>query len=983
MKKILIDLQEYVSEISKAYKDRDAYRYIVDGTIAHKSFKDLERDVNAVASWFVNNGWSGRHVAIIGSTSYNWVVTFLGITCSSNVVIPIDRMLSSDDILNLISMGDTDTVFVSSDFEHLIPLINEADNPVTDIISFADPRFSEILLTERVPLPKIDPGALAEILFTSGTTGVSKGVMLSHRCIVSNISDIYRMNFAQNLKKDPVVMSILPIHHTFELTVDNLGVLYCGATVCINDKIENIVENLNKFKPSVILIVPAIAETFYRRIMESISSGSNKRKIAYAKRMNKVLRTFNIDARRKIYKSILDRFGGDLTNVIVGGAALRPEIAEAFDEFGVNMYQGYGLTECAPLISANYPRKNKVGSVGKPVSYMKVKIDHGEIIVKGPGVMIGYYKNPEATADAFTKDGWLRTGDLGAFDEEGYLYITGRSKNLIILDNGKNIYPEELETQIGVIDGVKEVLVYENKGKICAAIHPSDLKDKELTKNIKLKIKELNNSWPSYKKIVSIAFVTKDFPKTTTLKIKRNEAINMVRELISKKAVEYVAPSTTEQKLITSVFEQVLDSKRVGIKEDFFDLGGDSLAAFEAAALLGIQAQEIYENPTPEQLEAVLISAKNAADADSSGIDVNAIISREANLTHTVKEKNILLTGATGFLGAHILRELQKRQANVVCLVRSEEKLQKTLEYYFPKTYKTFKYGVAVGDIEKECFGLSSEDYATLADKTTIVIHTAANVSHAGHYSDFERTNVLGTQNVIDFCKAADAVLHHTSTASVHGAGTVEQRRPDLTFDEFCLDIGQKYSQNVYIHSKYKAEERVLIARNEGLKANIYRIGNLTWRNEDGMFQKNAGDNGFLGRCRGLLKVGKYSAELAQYPIDFTPVDECACAYVKLALSDKVNNVYNLYNPYTYTIQGLGRKLFKRFKCVSREELDKTLKAKITDKDVAVLSFYASIASASANIPMNNDFTVKRLRKLGFKWSKIGLSYLKHMAKFK
>lgn len=983
MKKVLIDLQEYVSEISKAYKDRDAYRYIVDGTIARKTFKDLERDVNSVASWFVNKGWSGRHIAIIGSTSYNWVITFLGITCSSNVVIPIDRMLPAEDIVNLIAMGDTDTVFVSSEFEHLVPLIKDAENPVTDAISFADESFKEILGTEHVPLPKIDPGALAEILFTSGTTGVSKGVMLSHRCIVSNISDIYRMNFAQNLKKDPVVMSILPIHHTFELTVDNLGVLYCGATVCINDKIENIVENLNKFKPSVILVVPAIAETFYRKVMESISSGSNKRKIAFARKINKALRTFNIDARRKIYKSILDRFGGELTNVIVGGAALRPEIAEAFDEFGVNMYQGYGLTECAPLISANYPRKNKVGSVGKPVSYMKVKIDHGEILVKGPGVMIGYYKNPEATADAFTKDGWLRTGDLGAFDEEGYLYITGRSKNLIILDNGKNIYPEELESQIAVIDGVKDVLVYENKGKICAAIHPSDTKNKEQAKNIKLKIKELNNSWPSYKKIVSIAFVTKDFPKTTTLKIKRNEAISMVRELISKKAVEYIAPSTAEQKLIVSVFEQVLDSKKVGIKEDFFDLGGDSLAAFEAAALLGIQAQEIYENPTPEQLETVLLSAKRAADADASGVDVNAIINRNCNQTHIVKEKNVLLTGATGFLGAHILNELLKRKANVVCLVRNEERLKKTLEYYFPKTHTTFKYDVVIGDIEQEKFGLSDEEYVALAEKTTLAIHTAANVSHAGHYSDFERTNVTGTQHVIDFCKTANAVLHHTSTASVHGAGTVEQRNPNAKFDEFCLDVGQKYTQNVYIHSKYKAEERVLVARDEGLKTNIYRIGNLTWRSKDGMFQKNSQDNGFLGRCRGILKVGKYSSELDRYPIDFTPVDECASAYVRLALSDRVNNIYNLYNPYTYSIRMLGRKLFKRFKQVPREELDKLLKDNISDKDVAVLSFYSSIASASANVPMSNDFTVKELKKLGFKWSKIGLKYLKHMAKFK
>ena len=508
MKK-LTNLQEFVCEISRAYGDRDAYRYIVDDRIVRKTFKDFERDINSVASWFVNNGWKGKHIAIIGSSSYRWVVTFLAVACSSNVVIPIDKMLPESDILNLLVMGDADIVFVSKDFDYLIPKIKEAENKVIDVISFSGERFRKIRRTEHTTLPEIDPEALAEILFTSGTTGVSKGVMLSQKNIVSNINDIHRMDYAQNVKSAPVVMSVLPIHHTFELTVDNLGVLYCGATVCINDKIENIVTNLNRFKPSVILIVPTIAEIFYKKVIESISSGSNKKKIDFAKRLTRFCRAFGIDARRSVFKSLLQRFGGNLTNVIVGGAALRPEIADAFKEFGINMYQGYGLTECAPLISANYPGKNRIGSVGKPVSYMDVKIDNGEIIVKGSGVMIGYYKNPEATLEAFTEDGWLRTGDLGHFDDDGYLYITGRSKNLIILDNGKNVYPEELEGDIAVIDGVKEVLVYENKGKICAAILPTDPNDKELTKNIKLKLKELNANLPSYKKVVSIAFIAR------------------------------------------------------------------------------------------------------------------------------------------------------------------------------------------------------------------------------------------------------------------------------------------------------------------------------------------------------------------------------------------------------------------------------------------------------------------------------------------
>ncbi|MBQ8849169.1 MAG: AMP-binding protein [Clostridia bacterium] len=983
MKKTLVDLQEYVKEIAKAYRDRDAYRYIVDDVVVGKSFTELERDVNSVASYFVKKGWTGKHIAIIGSSSYRWVTTFLGVACSANVIIPIDKMLSEDEMLDLLVMGDADMVFLSEEFESMLGKITEAENCVKEVVLFSDKSFRDILRTEHVKLPKIDPDALSEILFTSGTTGVSKGVMLSQKNIVSNINDIYRMDFAQNLKSDPIVMSVLPIHHTFELTVDNLGVLYCGATVCINDKLENIVANLNRFKPSVILVVPTIAEIFYKKVMEGISCGPNKRKVAAAKKVNRILKTLKIDARRELYKSLLDKFGGNLTNVIVGGAALRPEIAEAFDEFGVNMYQGYGLTECSPLISANYPNMNRFGSVGKPVSYMDVKIDNGEIIVKGDGVMLGYYKNPEATAEAFTEDGYLRTGDLGYFDEDGYLYITGRSKNLIILDNGKNIYPEELEAQVAVLDGVKDVMVYENKGKLCAVVQPADFNDKNLTQSIKLGIKALNATLPPYKRMVSIAFISRDFPKTTTLKIKRKEAIKMVREVVAKKTVEHVPPTTREQKKIAAAFENVLGCRNIGIKEDFFDLGGDSLAALEVSALIGVQAQEIYENPTVEQLEKVLLTVKDKAASDDNRIDINELIRHNSNMLHNNEVKYVLLTGATGFLGSHILRELLRRKMHVICLVRSEEKLKNILKYYFPKEHEYFRYKVRIGDIKQPKFGLSDEDYDQLVKRVDMVIHTAANVSHAGHYEEFERTNVVGTQNVIDFCMLSGAVLQHTSTASVHGAGTVEQKNPDAKFDEFILDIGQNYTQNVYIHSKYKAEERVLLARENGLKANIFRIGNLTWRMSDGKFQRNAQDNGFLDRCRGILKVGVYSKEVADYPIDFTPVDECADAYVRLALHNRVNNIYNLYNPHMFTVDTLAKKLFRSIKEVPREIFEKSLKEMITDKAVAVLSFYTSLASSSKNIPMSNEFTIRELKKLGFKWSKIGIRYLGYMNKIR
>ena len=984
MNKTLIDLQEFVKEISDVYGDRYAYKYIVDDTVVCKTFKDMERHANSIASWFVKKGYEGKHVAIIGSSSYRWVVAFLGIACSANVVIPIDKMLSEDEMLGLLRMGDADVVLLSDEFAHMADRIRSENDRVTDVIALSDSSFLELLHCEHVELPKIDPDALAEILFTSGTTGMSKGVMLSQKNIVSNINDIYRMDYAQNVKGQPVVMSVLPIHHTFELTVDNLGVLYCGATVCINDRLENIVANLNRFKPSVILIVPTIAEIFYKKIKEGICSGDNKRKIGAARKINKALKKVKIDARRKLYRSLLDKFGGNLTNVIVGGAALRPEIAEAFDEFGINMYQGYGLTECAPLISANYPNCNRFGSVGKVVSYMDTKIVDSEILVKGDGVMLGYYKNEEATAEAFDEDGYLRTGDLGYFDEDGFLYITGRSKNLIILDNGKNIYPEELETHIATIEGVKDVMVYESRGKLCAAIQPLDFNDKELTKAIKLGIKALNAELPPYKRVVSIVFISRDFPRTTTLKIKRKEAIKMIKEIIVKKTVEYVPPSTKEQKKIISAFERVLGCKNVGIKEDFFDIGGDSLTALEVSAIVGIPAQEIYERPTAEQLaEALLIAKEAAREEEKNTVDINELIRHNTNQLHNSEVKYVLLTGATGFLGSHILRELLRRKLHVICLVRNEEKLKSVLKYYFPKEHEYFRYKVRIGDIKQPMFGLSEEEYQVLVKKVDMVIHTAANVSHAGYYADFEKTNVIGTQNVIDFCILAGAVLQHTSTASVHGSGTVEQRNPDATFDEFVLDIGQNYKQNVYIHSKYKAEERVLMARADGLEANIFRIGNLTWRMSDGKFQRNAQDNGFLDRCRGLLKVGMYSKEIADYPIDFTPVDECADAYVRLSLNNRVNNVYNLYNPHVFTIDSLGRKLFKSFKRVSREIYEKSLKELIADKAVAVLSFYSSIASSSRNIPMSCDYTVKELRKLGFRWSKIGIKYLSYMKKIR
>ncbi len=969
-------LKEFVEFLDKNYSKIDAYRFLVDDNVESRTYNQLKNDSYALASYFVNKGYNHKHIAILGGTSYEWVVSFFAVGMSGNVVIPIDKMLSEKEMLFLFEKGDVDCILYSSDYTRVAEHGKESVVSVKEIVGLSSDTFKSALKTAHVEMPQTNPDEMVEILFTSGTTGTSKGVMLSQTNIVVNLKDVIRMNYGSNLKNGMRVLSVLPIHHTFELTVDNLGVLGNGGTICINDKLENIVKNLNVFKPSMILIVPAIAEAFYKKIQEGLNDPAMQKKLKLGRKVVKATKALGMDTRRKIFKSVLNKFGGELTNVVVGGAALRPEICNCFKEFGINVYQGYGLTECAPLVAANYPGMDRVGSVGQPVSYMEVKIENDEILTRGAGLMLGYYKSQEQT-DEVIKDGWFHTGDLGYLDEDGFLYITGRCKSLIILDNGKNIYPEELEEKLLTIDGVKDAFVYGDKGRICALILPFD---KEKKRDIENEVKKINEMLPTYKKITFVSFSNKEFPKTTTLKIKRHELLKTIQNQSVDEEVKYVAPNTPTEKRVAEEFEQILTQK-VGLLDDFFELGGDSLSAFELAANLGITAQDVYEYPTAQTL-AKFIDDSDETVEDESDVDVNALIAKDANVEVNNPHKCIFITGATGYLGAHVMRELLKMNQNVVALVRDEERLKKTLKRYFPKDCDSFKYRAVKGNIEEKHFGIDDATYASLVKEVDTVVHIAANVHHAGHYADFERTNVTGTKNAIEFAKDANAILHHTSTASVCGVGTVAIPKTDKPFDEFVLNIGQKYVQNVYIHSKYKAEETVLVERANGLKANIYRIGNLTWRKSDGLFQKNAEENGFIGRSRGLFKAKMYTPELAEYPMDFTAVDECAQAYAKLVLHNRANNIYQLYNPYDYTIQQLSKKMFQKFKCVSKKEFDKFLKDSIQDKDLAILSFYSSIASKSRNVPLKNEFTCETLKSLGFKWSTIGFFYLRHFRKF-
>ena len=965
-------LQNFNDYISR-YEDKVAYRYLEDDEIKEKTYRQLTADSRNTASWFAKNKIHGMHIAILGSASCDWITTYLGITISGNVAVPLDKMLPVEEICNLIRMGDIEMLFASPEFKSNFEEYRKNSPQLKTCISFDDAQFSDIKKTPFTTLPEVNEDDLAELIFTSGTTGTSKGVMLSHKNITSNAWNIKYYEF-QN-PSPATAMSVLPIHHTFELTVNNLAILMVGETICINDSLENIIKNMQIFRPTTMLVVPMMADLFAKKIKDALADPSQKRRFDKGLAICKAFKKIGVNAEHTVFSSVHKKFGGRLRRLIVGGAPLRDEVTETLQMIGLEVYQGYGLTETAPVISVNSPAHgNKIGTVGVVIPETEVRIHDGEIQVKGPSVMMGYYKNEKATEEAF-EDGWLRTGDLGNIDEDGFISITGRKKNLIILDNGKNIYPEELEEHINALPTVKESMVYQHKGKICAMVQLVASSQKDEVRNA---IRELNAKMPTYKKINGVVFRVKDFPKTTTMKIKRNEVMREI-ELNEVKQTEYKAPRNEQEKHICTVFETVLGKTPFGIGDDFFEEGGDSLKALEAAAELGIQAQEIYDYSTPEKLAESMNGSESQHEEKVEHI--NEMIVETISDEKAEPPKRILLTGATGYLGSHILHELLLNKINVICLVRNPQKLESILKFYFPHDHLLMKYQAVIGDMEKDNLGLDDHTYKKLCSYVDTVIHTAANVHHTGHYEDFERSNVHGTENIIKFCKDSGAFLHHTSTASVSGAGTVKQTNPQAVFTENVLDIGQHYHENVYIHSKYRAEEKAILARKDGLRVNIYRIGNLTWRFKDGLFQKNSEDNGFIRRCHGLMKVGVYCDELDVFPIDFTPVDVCANAYVRLVLNGDVNRIYHMLNPNMFYIKNLKNKL--RCALVPKQIFEKRLLEKMPDRDVAVLSFYSAIASASDNIMIDCDETVNKLKELGFKWPKIRIGYLKYMLKIK
>ncbi len=515
------------------------------------TYTEMKNDIRDFGTKAHALGLSGKHIAIIGEATYMWVVAYFGLMSIGAVTIPIDKELPANEIADILRVSESVGVFYGKTVAEKITEIRGEIPDVTFLAAMTGELIDgavsiESMIEEGRALfengdntfydYEIDTERCSSIVFTSGTTGKGKGVMLSQTNIVSDMTQgMY--NFAIT----PKTMMVLPPHHTFGSTVNLVGHLAQGCTVYISSGLLQILNEMQEQKPSHLVLVPLFVETFYKRIWTSAEKTGKAGLLRTLIKVSNGLRKVGIDLRRQLFKSVTKNFGGKLEMIICGGAALNQDIINTFDALGITILNGYGITECAPLISCNRNKLQKKGSVGTPIIGEKVKIldpdenGEGEICVKGPNVMLGYYKNPEATAAAFDEEGYFKTGDYGRLDEDGWIYITGRLKNLIIFSNGKNVYPEEIETEISRIEGVAEAVVYAGESKsdptkevIVAEIFPDyELMERRGITDIKGyfedKISEINDRSVDYKAVGLVKIREVEFVKNTSRKIKRFE----------------------------------------------------------------------------------------------------------------------------------------------------------------------------------------------------------------------------------------------------------------------------------------------------------------------------------------------------------------------------------------------------------------------------------------------------------------------------
>ena len=534
-----------------------AFKYKENNEIKEITYEQYVKDIKALGTALID--MKVKRVAVIGNNSYKWCTTYLATTTAGKVIVPLDKALTDIEIGNLIKRSEVDTIVYEKKYQKAIDEIIEKGCNLKNLICMDSKGKKEFLSYDKVlengkemlekgdnryDDVKIDSYKMSIMLFTSGTTNEPKAVMLSQNNIASNIVAI---NKYVKIYRTDTLLSFLPIHHTFECTITFLYGTYSGATVAFCEGLRYIQQNLKDFQVSVFVAVPLVLETMYKKIQKAIKEKGKTELINKMVKISNGLLKCHIDIRKIVFKEILDNFGGHLRVVFYGAAPMNKDTIIGYNNLGIEQVQGYGLTETSPVISAETDKKKRPGSIGLVLENLECRIDNpdkdgiGEITVKGPSVMLGYYNNEKATKEVL-KDGWFSTGDYGYLDEDGFLYITGRKKDVIVLRNGENVYPQEIEALINKLPYVKESLVYQREQSktdtmLCAKIvYDADaIKDAfgeksedEYKEEIWKQIKEINKDLPLFKHIKKIEITTEELEKTTTQKVKRYKELQKV-----------------------------------------------------------------------------------------------------------------------------------------------------------------------------------------------------------------------------------------------------------------------------------------------------------------------------------------------------------------------------------------------------------------------------------------------------------------------
>lgn len=551
----ITDFRDMLRQSARLFADRPAFMLKnAQGEYENILFPQFLRDVNALGSALFKMGLSGEKVAVMGRNSYQWCTTYFAVTCGVGVIVPIDKELPACDIANILKVSGAKAILYDEKCASKVrKALDSLDEKITEI-SFEPSDDSEaldynkVLKQGRALLDEgyndycsssIDPEKMSNLLFTSGTTGMAKGVMLSQYNICS---DITLLSGVVKIFPDDRLLSVLPLHHTYESMAMVMS-LYSGACIAFCEGLTRLVRNMQEVEPTVFVTVPLMLEKVHARIMRTVEKKrGGKLALNLGKAVTNAASAFGMNLNDKIFGEIKKNFGGKLRLIITGAAAMNPEVVKDFKSFGIPVYLGYGLTECSPLVIGNNDRLMLPDSVGVPLPKVEVKIINtdssgvGEICVKGPMVMLGYYNDPEATREVLDENGWFKTGDLGTVDENGCYRITGRSKNVIVTKNGKNIYPEEVEYYLNNSPLIEESLVvgededdetyvtakvFPNIDAITKKLKKTSVTAEEIRRAVNDVIKEVNKKLPSYKNIKKTVIRDSEFVKTTTQKIKR------------------------------------------------------------------------------------------------------------------------------------------------------------------------------------------------------------------------------------------------------------------------------------------------------------------------------------------------------------------------------------------------------------------------------------------------------------------------------